>query len=747
MPVQPDAPPSEETGAEANANHGPDAAVLSDAEVAGFRKAGESWASLPRASGAQGVDIDPDLDTLERRGTAPGDRYVRVIRARKQGFERISPGLLQATRRVGAPEKRSGRVRARVRNSVIGAPLSTQQLAHERLTKIKALAVLSSDALSSVAYATEQILTVLAVAGVAALGYSLPIMAAICGLLFFVVLSYRQTIRAYPKGGGSYIVAKDNLGPLPGLIAAAALMTDYVLTVAVSVASGADQIQGVVPAIVSYRVEVCVVLIVIIMLGNLRGIRESGSIFAAPTYLFIGSMFLMIGTLAWRGATHSILAGTETAAITGTENVTLFLVLRAFASGCTALTGVEAISDGVPAFRAPEWKNARRTLTIMGTILSAMFVGITIGSAQLGVRAFADPAHPMCINAAGGQFACDYQTVIAQLAIHAFGAGSFMFVVAGVATTLILILAANTSFSDFPRLLFFLGRDHYAPHQFGRLGDRLAYSNGILMLGLLAIGLVVAFHAKVDALIPLYAVGVFLAFTLSQAGMVARWLRRREPGWQRGLPLNFAGMCLTAVVFVVFGATKFLDGAWVVVLLIPSLVVLFSRIHAHYSDVADLLTTETPTTPQNLHPTCIVPITDLNGVALQSLAMARAMSSTVIAVHVCDSEEHIATLRARWDAWGNHVPLTVIESPYRSFIRPLMGYIDAIDRQNPDDTIVVVLPELVTTRWWHQFLHTQTALRLKATLLFRPGTVVVNVPYHLKRRKGSRRGGGGRDEL
>jgi amino acid transporter len=703
---------------------------LPPADVEALRKAGTAWDAMPTAADqSSSWPISPDLTTVERRSGPPGARYVRVIRSERDGFDNVAPGLLQATPQSAVQAQGFAHVRALARNALIGAPLSTSQFAHERLTKLKALAVLSSDALSSVAYATEQILLVLALAGAAALGTSLGVMVAIVVLLAFVVLSYRQTIRAYPKGGGSYIVAKDNLGPIFGLIAAAALMTDYVLTVAVSVASGVDQIQSAIPAAASQRVGICVGLIALIMVGNLRGIRESGSIFAAPTYLFIAAMFVMLITLLVRGLTGSILPASETAAIHGTESLTIFLVLRAFASGCTALTGVEAISDGVPAFKPPEWRNARITLSVMGVILATMFVGVTVASQQFTLRPF-DSLHPQCASVVAGG-SCTYQSILAQLATHAFGNGSALFVVVAVATTLILILAANTSFSDFPRLLFFLARDDYAPHQFRRMGDRLAYSNGIVVLGLLAMLLEVVFSANVAALIPLYAVGVFLAFTMSQAGMVVRWLKRREPGWQRGLPLNFIGMCLTGVVFVVFGATKLLEGAWVVILIIPTLVMIFRSIHRHYTDVAAHVASEFPSRPISKQATFIVPITDLNAIALETLTMARTFSPTVLAVHVCDREEHTAELRARWEAWGNHVPLTIIDTPYRSYIKPLLAYLDAIDRQRPDDTLVVVVPELVSNRWWHNLLHNQTALRLKAALLFRPRTVVMNVPYHI----------------
>jgi amino acid transporter len=611
-----------------------------------------------------------------------------------------------------------------VKRVLLGRPIPSRLAHHERLTKTTGLAVLSSDALSSVAYATEQILLVLGAAGAAAYSYSIPIMGAILFLLVAVGLSYRQTIKAYPKGGGSYIVASDNLGPLAGVIAGSALMTDYVLTVAVSVASGVDSIVSAAEGMQAYRVELCVTFVVMLVLGNLRGIRESGSIFAAPTYLFVAGIFLMLTVIGVRWGTGNLHAATPMLEQT-VHNVSIFLLLKAFASGCTALTGVEAISDGVPAFQAPEWKNARTTLTVMVTLLALMFAGITLAARATGARAY-DSNDP------------HYQTVISQIAHSAFGSTLLYYYV--IATTCaILVLAANTSFSDFPRLFFFMARDDYAPHLFKRLGDRLAYSNGIITLGGLAILLLVVFHGRTDSLIPLYTIGVFLAFTMSQAGMVARWLRLREPGWQRGMAINAVGMTLTATVFLITAEEKFLSGAWIVLLLIPLLVLTFFSIHRHYAEVTTELTTETPTSPGELRPVVIVPISDLNGPALQSLALARTISDQVIAVHISDDPEEIERLRAKWAAWGNHVPLEVIESPYRSLVRPLLAYIDAIDRQRSGDTIVVVLPEMVATKWWQQILHNQTALRLKAALLFRPGTVVVNVPYHLRRYQGHRR--------
>ncbi len=661
----------------------------------------------------------------EERGRQ-GEHYVRVMRSKSQGFERKAPGWLEVTARATAPTSDFARLRARARNTILGTPLASQQQSHERLTKVKALAVLSSDALSSVAYATEQILFYLVLAGASAYGFILPITGAIALLLAIVVLSYRQTIKAYPKGGGSYIVASDNLGPLAGLIAGCALMTSYTLTVAVSVAAGTDNIISAAPSAIPYRVPLCLAFIALLLFGNLRGIRESGSIFAAPTYLFIASMFLMIAVAGVQIVTHHVprtIPVIDPARVSQTLGI--FLLLRAFASGATALTGVEAISDGVPAFKPTEWVNARITITTLGIILGAMFVGISLVTYWLGLV----PDNPSSPH---------YQTIISKVATYAFHQGPLYFFVI-VSTTAILVLAGNTAFSDFPRLLFFMARDDYAPHQFKRLGDRLSYSNGIIVLAVLSALLVWAFNGAVGRLLPLYAVGVFTAFTMSQAGMVMRWLRLRKKGWRLGLAINATGTVITGLVLAVNGVTRFLDGAGVIVIIVPLLVAACFAVHRHYAEVSSRLTTEIATSPDQLKLVCLVPIADLNSLALQSLAMARSISNNVIAVHICDDEDHIAKMRALWEVWGNHVPLEILESPYRSFIRPLLRYIDAIDKQRNDDTLVIVLPELVATRWWHQLLHNQTALRLKAQLLFRPGTVVISVPYHLQHAPHARR--------
>lgn len=701
----------------------PQPAVLPEEEAAALREAGRAWSAGVTTRPGRAVAVTPELNVTETLGPR-GEKFVRVTRLQTQDFEQVAPGWLEATARASQPTSGLGRLGRQVRSLILGPPLPSQQMVHERLTKLKALAVLSSDALSSVAYATEQILVYLVPAGVVAYTTSLPIAGAILFLLAIVVLSYRQTIRAYPRGGGSYIVASDNLGPIAGLVAGCALMTSYTMTVAVSVASGADAILSAAPEASAYKVPMCLAFVVILVLGNLRGIRESGSIFALPTYLFIGAMYLTILTVAFRLGTGSLAIQNvthEPALRHVSENLSLILILRAFASGASALTGIEAISDGVPAFKAPEWRNARATLTTLGLVLGSMFMGITLCTFALGLRPIS-PASP------------HYQTIVSQLAHAAFG-GSFLYFYVIVATTLILILAGNTAYSDFPRLLFFMSRDEYAPHQFRRLGDRLAFSNGIITLGVLSSLVIIFFGANVTRMIPLYAIGVFTAFTMSQSGMVVRWLRVRGPGWRRSLAMNATGACITFVVFLINAVFKFVQGAWVIIALVPLLVTAAIAIHRHYADVSKERTAEIPTAPDQVQPLCLVPIDQLDSITMQSMALARSISEEVIAVHVCGTPDHIALLRARWEAWGNQVPLVIVESPYRSILRPLLHYIDGIGRHIGNRTLVVVLPELVATSWWHQLLHNQFPLRLRAALRFRPGTVVVNVPYHLQKRR------------
>ncbi|MEA2513721.1 MAG: hypothetical protein QOJ59_3208 [Thermomicrobiales bacterium] len=677
---------------------------------------------VPRPRGPR---LQPDLSGHEHiRGRHPGDRYVRIVRRQSDDFARAGPGHLVATEEALEARGSVGRTITRIKRAVIGAPLTTAAAAHERLTKVKALAVLSSDALSSVAYATEEILRVLLLAaGVAFLDMSLPIGAAIVALLVIVGVSYRQTIKAYPQGGGSYIVAKDNLGQWPALTAGAALLTDYVLTVAVSIAAAVAAMVSAFPELHTHRVGLGLFFVLLVTLLNLRGIRESGSIFAVPTYLFLAGIFALIAIGFARNALNGFAVQPPPAAaaeVAGVGALSLFVILRAFSSGCAALTGVEAISDGVPAFQPPEWKNARATLTWMVGILAVTFSGITFLAHQYGAFAME--------SAAPG-----YETVVSQIAREVFSGRNPAYYYIQFATMAILVLAANTAFSDFPRLSFFLARDRYMPRQFTFRGDRLAFTTGIVTLGVTA-GLVLWIEdGEVEHLIPLYALGVFTSFTISQFGMFTRWQRRREPGWQAGRVINLVGAAATALVAAIVGVTKIPEGAWIIVVVIVALVFGMRAIHGHYMRAARELATQIPLDPAEIKHTVIVPISAVNRVALQTLAYARSISDNVTAVHITDDEEEIERMHQEWNALGTDIGLVIIESPYRALVNPLLKYIDEVDQQRPDDTLTVVLPEFIARHWWEHLLHNQTALRIKAALLFRPGTVVISVPYHLER--------------
>lgn len=698
-----------------------------------------------------------DLEQGElHAGTLPGDRFIRRVPSHRIGFKRISPGHLEALPTAIEPTTPTGRMFQRLKQVFIGTPLSTAEAVHERLTKVKALAVLSSDALSSVTYASEAILAALLVAGTGALTNNIPISLAIALLIGVVIFSYRQTIYAYPKGGGSYIVSKDNLGTLPGLVAAGALLTDYVLTVSVSIAAGVANLislaatQGV-PDLSDYRVEVALAAIIILVVLNLRGVRESATIFSAPTYIFLALMYAMLGLGLFQFFTGALGTVTNVAAPlpVGTQAVTLFVLLRAFASGCAALTGIEAISDGVPAFKKPEAKNAATTLVVMGGLLGTMFLAISFLADHVQVKISA------------------IETLVSQLGRTIFGQG-ILYTLLLIFTALLLVLAANTAFSDFPRLGFFLSRDGFLPHQFSFRGDRLAFSVGIITLGVMAALLVLVFGGATDALLPLYAIGVFTSFTLSQSGMVLRWWRTRPPGWQFNLGVNALGATTTLVVAIILAAEKFSEGAWIVLIIIPLLVLMFLSIHRHYARVSDQMSLRdvdshrgpaatrggllrsapgllpNEPTAEGGHPRpgetlpalehlMIIPVARINQVTLRTVAYARSLSTNLVAVHVAGDEEgaDVAALERQWQQWVPNVPLVIIESPYRSLVRPLLGYIDALHRQQAERVLTVMLPEFVPTRWWENLLHNQTALRLKGALLGRPDIVVTSVPYHL----------------
>jgi len=595
----------------------------------------------------------------------------------------------------------------------VGRPLPTAQARHERLSKRTALAVFASDALSSVAYATEEILLILAAAGAAALAFTIPIGIAISILIAVVASSYRQTILAYPQGGGAYIVTKDNLGTLPSLVAGSALLVDYVLTVAVSVAAGVAALTSAFPALYGHRVLLGVFFITLIATANLRGIRESGSLFAVPTYLFIVSFAGMLGYgyVRWAFGWETPPAPQQVAE--ATQTVTTFLLLRAFSQGCTALTGVEAVSDGVPAFKPAEAKNARIVLTALGFILITLFMGITFLARHYHVTP------------------TEQETVVSQLARLIFGGGLLYYEIQTV-TMLILILAANTSFADFPRLSYFLARDGFIPRQFGTRGDRLVFSNGILILGGTAALLIIVFGGDTHALIPLYALGVFVSFTLSQSSMVRRWLVRREEGWWWRAWLNGLGAATTGLVMLVIAVTKFVDGAWVVVMLIPVLVMGFIVIHRHYTDVARQLSLERYDGPPPIQHTVLVLVGDLHKGVTGALRYAQALSPSARAVYVELDPDRTRRLEEKWGKWGLGVPLVVLTSPYRSLLTPFLEYINHLLALGSNHVVTIVIPEFVPARWWQHLLHNQTALLIKGALLFRKRVVVVDVPFHLE---------------
>jgi amino acid transporter len=607
--------------------------------------------------------------------------------------------------------------------------LPSARLADERLRKILALAVFSSDALSSVAYATEEILLVLVVAGTGALGLSLPIALVIVGLLAIVATSYYQTVHGYPSGGGAYIVAYENLGAWPGLVAGAALLIDYVLTVAVSVTAGVAAITSAFPLLLPYRIPLCLLAIFLVAWANLRGVRESGTLFAIPTYSFLLVVLSMIvvGLVRLAGGNLQPLVVTASAAPLGAlHGVTLFLLLRAFASGCAAMTGVEAISNGVTAFREPEADNAGKTLLAMAVLLAATFLGITILARAMAVV----PA--------------EHETVVSQIGRAVFGSGP-LYLALQATTSLILLLAANTSFAGFPRLTAILARDRYLPRQLTNLGDRLVFTNGIATLAVLASLLVILFGGQTHRLIPLYAVGVFLSFTLSQAGMVRHWRREGRGGEQWKAIVNGVGAVATGIVLVVIASAKFVHGAWIVILLIPMVVWVFHFVKRHYLTLAEQLSLEGlipgPWTDVATHQRqkVVVPVSGVHRGTLAALHFARSLSTDVVAVNVEVEPEVTARVQERWAIWGQDVPLVVLPSPYRSTLEPLLDFLDEQDARDPRRGLaVVVLPEFVPARWWQDLLHNQTARLVKRALTYQRGLgskdrVVIAVPYHLVR--------------
>jgi amino acid transporter len=596
---------------------------------------------------------------------------------------------------------------------LLGEPLSTAQARHERLSKVTGLAIFASDNLSSVAYASEEILRVLVIAGPAALNISTPIAVAIAIVIAIVIYSYRQTILAYPLGASDYIVAKDNIGPAAGLTAGSALLIDYTLTVAVSVSAGIAALTSAVPALYPFRTWLCVGAITLIAVGNLRGLRESGRLFALPSYLFIGGLLALLAVGFTRYASGGAPEAAAQAAAEPVAAVTAFLILRAFASGAVALTGIEAVADGVTAFKPPEVVNARTVLAVLAVIMTVLFVGTT---------ALADLYDVV---------PREHETVVSQLARVVFGTGAVYYYIQAV-SMLILILAANTAFADFPRLAFFMARDGYLPRQFSNRGDRLVFSNGVVMLAVVAAGLVIVFDGDTHGLIPLYAVGVFTSFTLSQASMVRRWLRLRPARWPWRVAISTLGAMTTGVVLVVVAATKFVDGAWIVIVLIAILIMTFVAIRQHYQDVARQLSLEGYDAPAEMTHTVLVLVGDLHRGVVEALQYAQALSPSAKAVYVETDPERTRRLEEKWGRHGLGVPLVVLNSPYRSLLGPLLEYVDHLTGRPGKHVVTMVIPEFIPARWWQHLLHNQTALLIKGALLFRRNVIVTDVPYHLK---------------
>ena len=678
----------------------------------------------PERSGAVTVS-HPDLEWRETvQGSKPGDRFVRV--ATHKGFTRVRRGHLVPRPGTGEPTTPLGRALMRVKRLLLGRPFATAEEPHERLNVFKGLAVFASDNISSSAYATEEIMRVLVLAGAGALALTMPITIVIVVVLAIVVTSYQQTIRAYPNGGGSYIVASDNLGPFAGLTAAGALLTDYVLTVSVSIAAGVEAITSIFPDLFDYRVALGLGFVLLLTLGNLRGIRESGTIFSAPTYVYLVAIYGLLAYGLFRFVTGTLptyeppVEWVQAQAERGTGALGLFLILRAFSSGSVALTGTEAVSNGVPAFKPPESRNARTVLILMGCCFGSIFLGMSFLAGQLGI--VPDPT--------------EAETVISQMTRTLVGGGTPYHYLVQLSTALLLVLAANTAFADFPRLASILARDRYVPRVFQFRGDRLAFTGGIVMLAAIAAVLIVAFEGSVTNLIPLYTVGVFVAFTLSQSGMVRHhWkLRAEEPGWRWRAAINGLGAVTTGIVAVEVAISKFALGAWMVLVIVPILIGIMWATHQHYQRLEGARRAETPMVADEVTIRAVVPVAELGVPARQALAYARAVAPDnghVVAVHVTDDVATAEHLRRQWQEWAPGVEMVIIESPFRSLNGPLLAYIDALKESNPGDTITVVLPEYVPSHWWEHLLHNQTALRLKAALLFHPGIVVTNVPYHM----------------
>ncbi|WP_405103147.1 APC family permease [Micromonospora sp. NBC_01412] len=699
--------------------------ALGPEELGSLRRIGDRWrVARPDRPGPAGeLPVDPTLGQYRRR-PAPS-RFGRL--APIEMFQVGEPDELVATEPANLPDSRLGRGLARLRRGALGPPLSSAAVLYERMRKLVALPVLSSDLLSSVAYGPEAMLTVLVLAGSAALGLSLPLGALLVLLMVAVGISYRQTIPAYPHGAGSYIVAGDNLGAGAGLAAAAGLMIDYVLTVSVSVAAGIHAVTSALSGLTGLTVPLGVLMIAVLLAGNLRGIRTAGNIFVLPTYAFVVALLAVLGAGFFQAAGRGFTA-LPPPDVPAAEGLGLLLVLRAFSSGAVSMTGIEAVSNAVPAFRPPEWRNARTTLSWMVAMLVVLFAGIVV------------------LIHLNGLAPRPGETLLSQLARTIFPTGPWYALVQA-ATALILLLAANTAFNDFPRLLFFMARAGHAPRRFLHMGDRLAFGNGLVALSVTAALVFVVFGGHTEALIPLYAVGVFLAFTLSQAGMVVHWHRRRGARWRHRLAVNAVGAALSGLILLTAAVAKFAEGAWVVVVAVPLLVLLFHRVQRHYRRLDGALAPRPPGTPpaspgpplpaegqeipQQIRHLVVVPVARLNRASLRALAYAASLGQPTLAVHLAPNEEEADRFRGQWEAWGDHLRLETIVSPYRAVIGPLARYLEALHASRADLVLTVIVPEVVLRHRWHRPLHSQVERRLRRALRELAGVVVTSVPVHL----------------
>ncbi|PFB31379.1 amino acid permease [Bacillus cereus] len=604
-----------------------------------------------------------------------------------------------------------------IKKFLIGRPLKSTELGEQKLNKTKALAILSSDALSSVAYGPEQILIALAGLGAIAYWYSIPIAIGVLVLLTALILSYRQIIFAYPHGGGAYVVSKENLGMNPGLIAGGSLLVDYILTVAVSVSAGTDALTSAFPSLHAHNVIIAIIFIILITILNLRGVTESASVLAYPVYLFVLALFILIGVGIYNIITGQVSPTLHSPIGTPVAGISLFLLLRAFASGSSALTGVEAISNAIPNFKDPAPNNAAKTLLAMGALLAVLFSGIVFLAYYYGIN----PSKEV--------------TVVSQIAEQTFGRNFMYYFIQGT-TALILILAANTGYSAFPLLAVNLAKDKFIPRMFMIRGDRLGYSNGIIILGIASIILIVAFQGQTEHLIPLYAVGVFIPFTLSQTGMVLKWLREKPEGWALRLTVNLIGAVISFIVMSMFFLTKFAQ-VWSILIFLPAIIFLFHRIKKHYDAVGDQLSLKTcePLVPIEGN-VIVVPVAGMTHVVENSLNYAKALSADqVIAVYVAFDREEEKKFEEKWKKWQPEVRLVTLHSHYRSILQPLTKFIDTVQYKASESNyrVTVVIPQFIPKKGWHNILHNQSSLLIRAYLLYKRNVVITTVPYHLKK--------------